>query len=330
MADKPNITGPWTRAEIDAELALLRARPEGEAAWVADPPLPWPGYKRPPPHPEDEIDDEDVDQPGEPAAATEPWSDGAGHSGAAPLFREEPRWPDEDASDPPGLTDPLSSDLLGGARHLLHWILDSVLGPAALALKGRIWQRAKYELLDMLRPLELLLRRILLIEAFALITSQALPASAAVRGRAGAARPARQPTPFDPAQPETWRVSFRIIPPTPVSQRFHRPERRPRRKLPPVDPHHFRCDPIPPLRHRKIKVPARPLACRLEAALRVILDPIPYARRLAFRLRRGANPKIGLLIDERPPTRGRRFARDALEAARQRAFTLYLPWWSSG
>jgi hypothetical protein len=138
MADKPNITGPWTRAEIDAEVALLRARPEGEAAWFADPPLPWPGYKRPPPHPEDEpedeIDDEVVDPPGEPAAATEPRSDDAGHSGGAPLFHADPRWPDEDASDPPGLTDPMSGDLLGGARCLLHWILHSVLGPAALAL----------------------------------------------------------------------------------------------------------------------------------------------------------------------------------------------------
>jgi hypothetical protein len=106
--------------------------------------------------------------------------------------------------------------------------------------------------------------------------------------------------------------------------------RKPSRKLPPVDPDHFRCDPIPPKRHRAVRVAARPLALRLEAVLRVVLDPAAYARRLAFRLRRGANPKVGLLIDERPPTRGRRFARDAIEAARQRAFTLYLPWWSSG
>ena len=135
---------------------------------------------------------------------------------------------------------------------------------------------------------------------------------------------------FDPARPESWRVSFHVVLPRALGECQRQPERKPRRKLPPVDPHHFRGDPMPPLRHREVLVEAMPLARRLEAALRVILDPAAYARRLAFRLRWKTNPRVGRLADPTPPKWWPPYARDALEEARQRLFTNYYPWWSSG
>jgi hypothetical protein len=71
-----------------------------------------------------------------------------------------------------------------------------------------------------------------------------------------------------------------------------------------------------------------PLALRLEAAIRVVLDPAKYARRLALRLRRRRNPNVSFLIIPRRPFR-RPAPRDTLLAAGERAAALHHAWWSS-
>jgi hypothetical protein len=235
----------------------------------------------------------------------------------------ERRIPDEGPPYPEGLADALGPQLIDTARYYLIMLTAAFWSPASLARLGRVWQWRKFDFLDWLRPIELLLRRLLLIEAITLIISQVLPASRAARaGKKGPRAPRSRP-PFDPDYPETWRVSFSTVP----AACWTGP-RRMRRRLPPINPDHFRGDPITPLRYRRKMHDALPLALRLEAAIRVTLDPARYARRLAFRLRQRRNPNVSLLIIPRRPFR-RPAPRDALFAAGERGAVLHGAWWSS-
>jgi hypothetical protein len=239
-----------------------------------------------------------------------------------PWFRFETRVPACGPPYPAWARDPLIPQLIDGARYLLLFIIDQIWGPASYALQGEIWQRKKFDVLDWLRPLELLLRRILLIEAFALLGAQSLPAARAGRARppAGIARPARARPPFDPTRPDTWRVSFVALPGQGRSG--------PRHKLPPVQPDRLPYEKRLPNRYRRKLVNALPLARRLEAAIRVINDPQPYVRRLAFRLRRGRTVSAVRLVI--PTTRRWKAARDDLAASGQRAAQLLDAYWGSG
>ncbi len=224
------------------------------------------------------------------------------------FFRNDDRLPEAGAPQPAGLRDAVTPELVDSARHLLGWIFNVFWNPGTLASWPGVWQWRKFELLDWLRPLELLLRRILLIEAVGLLTSQSLPApkAAAIRSGKGAARTAPAKPACDPDHPERWRVSFSILP--------LRGRSGPRRRLPPIDWDHFAGDPRTPKRFRRVLHDALPLARRLEAALRVVLDPAAFARRLAFRLRRNAGAALGLIvIDHRKPRAS--FATDALALA---------------
>ena len=173
----------------------------------------------------------------------------------------ERRIPECGAPWPDGLGDPLSRQIWSiPARWFLFFLGQHLLvALASLARLEWVWQWRKFDFLDCLRPIELLLpfRRLLLIEALGLILSQALPP---VRARAGK-KPASvsRPKPaFDADYPETWRVSFTCVPaPATVGSR------RPRRLLPPINPDRVRCHPITPLRYRRAlhpAVPARPPA----------------------------------------------------------------------
>ena len=267
----------------------------------------------------------------EPAAPPDP-DDESVHPDqeTAPDF-DEHRIPDCGAPYPEGLRDPGSHDLVDTARWFLSFLVKTFWSPASLARLEQVWQWRKFDLLDWLRPVELLLRRLLLIEALGLILSQALPtprpASARDRtskGRAGTPPAARPKPPFDPDHPETWRVSFTAIPGRPSSG-----SRRPRRRLPPIDRNRVRCDPVTPLRYRRVMHSALPLALRLEAVIRVTLDPARYARRLALRLQRTRNPNASLLLIPRRRDFPRPAPRDALRSAGERGALLHHTWWTS-
>ena len=87
----------------------------------------------------------------------------------------ERRIPECGAPWPDGLGDPLSRDLVDTARWFLFFLVNTFWSPASLARLEWVWQWRKFDFLDCLRPIELLLRRLLLIEALGLILSQALP-----------------------------------------------------------------------------------------------------------------------------------------------------------
>jgi hypothetical protein len=250
------------------------------------------------------------------------WDDGSND----PWFRDETRVPETGPPYPDWARDPLTPQLVDTARGLLAAIVRGVWGPASYALQQRIWQWKKFDLLDWLRPLELLLRRMLLIEAFALAGSQTLPhGRAGIAAAAGAATPARpKPRPakpsFDPAHPETWRVSFHALP--------ARSRSGPRRKLPPVQPDRQFREEVWANRYRCRLWPSLPLARRLEAVIRVVNNPLPFVRRLAFRLRRGRTESAVRLVI--PSARPHRFARDALTASGRRGAQLTDAFWSSG
>ena len=132
-----------------------------------------------------------------------------------------------------------------------------------------------------------MLRRLIFIEASALAPS--LPAPDPSRPRA--AGPAR-PVPFlerrwsETGRTETWSVRFPGFRPV----RPGRPA-RPRR---PVDASDGFEEKIAPRDHKRMLSPW-PLAYRLEAAIRVATDPMPWIRRLAARIRRGRAPDLSRL-----------------------------------
>jgi hypothetical protein len=237
----------------------------------------------------------------------------------------EHRIPDCGAPYPDGLTDPISPGLVDTVRWFLFFLVNGFWSPAALARLERVWQWSKFDFLDWLRPIELLLRRLLLIEALGLILSQALPAGrAAGAGKKKPAPVSRSKPPFDPDYPETWRVSFKCVPaPASGGPRWRR------RRLPPVEVDHVRGDPRRRLRFRRVMHNAIPLALRLEAVIRVTLDPGKYARRLALRLQRTRNPNASLLVIPRRRPFPVPAPRDALLEAGERGAALHYAWWSS-
>jgi hypothetical protein len=233
------------------------------------------------------------------------------------------RIPDCGAPYPDGLNDPGSRDLVDTARWFLSSLLVTFWSPAALARLETVWQWRKFDFLDWLRPIELLLRRLLLIEALGLLLSQALPPLRS--GSSGKVAPRPRPAPsFDPDYPETWRVCFTVIPPVRSASR-----QRTRRRLPPVHPRHIRGQPQWRLRSRRVLHGSVPLALRLEAVIRVTLEPGKYARRLALRLQRRRNPNLSLLIIPRARPFPRPAPREALLVAGDRAAALHHAWWSS-
>lgn len=120
-----------------------------------------------------------------------------------------------------------------------------------------------------LRIVELMIRRTLFLEASAIAKDLPLPKS-----RAAKKREPRPPEPYSET-PEDWRCSFSIMPRGP---RGPRPSRTLSEREPPWE-----------------FVPARPIARRLEAILRVVKDPQRYIHRLALRLRRGLQRYRGLI-----------------------------------
>jgi hypothetical protein len=189
-----------------------------------------------------------------------------------------------DACDPPcpqeRFASPTAHDALVHAWDLIKLLIAKFWRPLQLHALPGIPQWRMYDFLDWLRPLELMLRRLILLEALAI--APGLPEPAPMRART-AAKPKSAPTP-DPDHPETWRVRF-------LSLKLIQHGSRPRRPAPPR-PKMSRRDRRPrvTLRDRTDLRDTKALARRLEAAIRVVSDPMPWIRRLALRIRRNGAP----------------------------------------
>lgn len=191
------------------------------------------------------------------------------------------------------------------AREVLALMASALGGPALIATMGKLERRTRRNILDWLAPLEVLVRKLLLLEA-ALV-----PRRAEAKFRKGAppqraAPPRGKCAPPHPEKPPTWRVAFSLSASAP---------RKPARNAGPrIRDLNARYTP-PPLK------PARPrrdaalkLAMRYEALRRVLDNPAPHARRLARRLER--HPPAARRIAGTPaPRRHRGFADDLLSYA---------------
>ena len=246
----------------------------------------------------------------------------------------EPGLPDDEPphepGPPPGLRDHVTPGLFAWVRAFLNMCFSDFCDPVSICRGETLWQWTRFELLDWLRPIEKLLRRILLIEAFALLETQSLPPvkppqprrpKPAAKAGEGTARPDETVPPggLDPDHPERWRAVFRIMPPRPRAPRRHR-------RLPvPRDDNGREISP----RFRVVVWSSMPIALRLEAVVRVCRNPAPFIRRLAFRLRaagRSIDDAISRLSASDPRAL---FARDANSEAIGRLGERYFDYWSS-
>ena len=178
-----------------------------------------------------------------------------------PLMTQGAPTPANDDTTPAALWD--------AARYAMRWLVNLFGAPTDLADFTVLTPNEHRDLLSWLRPLEALVRSLLLIKA----AEMPAPERAARRGKT-APRRSRRLVEQDPETSERWRVSFRALPPV----------RRPgsRRRASSAD--------LPS---------AWPLAERLEAVIRVLENPSPFARRLARRLR--ARPDLAPRALRLPP-----------------------------
>ena len=191
---------------------------------------------------------------------------------------------------------PPNAELCGAARHVLGFLFGLFGGPSAIVALGVVTPAERREILDWLRPIETLLRLLLLAEAAGLartLTPTAPRGSRAARRPAACRSAARAVQDADAC--ETWRVSFRACSPEPRTVRPARADRlaavaEPRRA-------HRDAD-------ASIPDPSNPwpLAERIEAVVRVLETPAPYVRRLARRLAaaRGRAAALGARLGRAP------------------------------
>jgi hypothetical protein len=166
--------------------------------------------------------------------------------------------------DPPNRRAPLT---VWRAVHAFLTTLFHIFGaPEEVAARHTLTLKDHQRMVPWLRAAEALMRRMIFIEA-ALLTSetQAPIAKAALKK---SAHP-RRVVGFDAEHPERWRVSFRC---------FEAARHRGARSA----THCRDTKTAPGFRS------AWPIAERLEALLRACNDPLPYAKRLAQRLRKTA------------------------------------------
>lgn len=191
-----------------------------------------------------------------------------------PFRQTDPRLTDEDPPEPPGLTWPDAFSVLVKVRDTLAWIMARFWSPAAFGRLDCIMRSQRSELLVWLRPLETILRRMFLIEAHALAPNLPQPAP---RAASRAASPASPTTPEATDEPETGTAAFSTRATAASradgSELVHSPCFAWRRRLKDED-----------------DVAARPLALRVEALLRAVLDPMKHIRRLAHQIRRQGAP----------------------------------------
>jgi hypothetical protein len=155
--------------------------------------------------------------------------------------------------------------LWAAAREALRFMQTLFGGPAAIAALVWVVGARRAEMLAWLAPVEALLRKLVALEAASLSVSPPMPRTPPVGP--GARRPRGV---IDIETPQNWPARFRVS----ASQ-----ERR--RDAGPATPPRTAGAP-----NFDGLYGAFPLAARLEAALRVMENPAPYAQRLARRLAR--------------------------------------------
>lgn len=163
------------------------------------------------------------------------------------------------------------------AWDLLKLVVARFWGPVALGQLPGLAEWRVYDLLDWLRPIEPMLRRLSLLEALAI--APALPEPAASRLRA--LRRSRY-KPVDPERSESWTGRFRNSQPA-------RPGGPPSYlRLPPCRDGSFSKHLA--IHDRANLRDAWALARRLEATIGVLSNPPPRISRLAHRIRRHGAP----------------------------------------
>ncbi|HYD88650.1 MAG TPA: hypothetical protein VEA80_14340 [Vitreimonas sp.] len=180
--------------------------------------------------------------------------------------------------------------------------LHALFGDPAQIAQRICFRRKEYETIARwVRAGEMLLRRLLLIEAAAL---QLAPTP--VRARVKRAR-VRKLHAFHLEAPETWRVSFHVID-------------RGRRAAGHATPRTHAPGASSPA---GAFPDAFPLALRCEALLRAYNDPAPYARRLARRLAR--QPQRAAAILAHTPDTHHVIPREDVDAVTSRAAACWAP-----
>ena len=185
----------------------------------------------------------------------------------------DPRLADLDPPPPPGLSWASAYDVFIHARDVLTFIVARFLSPIALGEDSRMTVGRRREFLSWLRPVELMIRRLLFIEASALAATLPPPpppvARPLPRPSAPKTRAYKPPSP----DPRDWSAAFKVYENTACSPDDNAPVRAGSR--------HFAFK-----RRDEDMCDGRSLAVRLEAALRVVDDITPHIRRLALRIQR--------------------------------------------
>ncbi|MGE0740832.1 MAG: hypothetical protein AB7O98_05765 [Hyphomonadaceae bacterium] len=172
-------------------------------------------------------------------------------------------------------------------------VVFSVCGtPEELAARHTLTTKARAVLLPWIGAAEMLMRQMLMVEAAQCAVvglggdtrglggdTHARPASRSLGGLARRACVSPPAPADDTCATETWRVSFKALPPSRAKPGARNPRRR-------GAPRRFHS--------------ARPLAARLEALLRAFNTPLPYAQRLARRLRQAPALKRRLMPTRAP------------------------------
>ena len=190
--------------------------------------------------------------------------------------------------DAPATEDTSPAALWEAARYALRWLVQMFGSPVEIAELGVLAPREHSDMLSWLRPLEGLVRALLLIMA-----AEAARVENRGPSRRAPQRPARHVVEQNPERSEDWRVSFRAMR---GNARPSRPRRQTTRAIP----------------------SAWPIAERLEAVIRVLENPKAYARRLAVRLNTRRD-RVDRMLARPPEPAPRRPGAWALQAAHSQA-----------
>jgi hypothetical protein len=151
-----------------------------------------------------------------------------------------------------------------GARQVLDCVIDLLDPPAAIAASGTVGYNTRQVMRDWLRNLEILIRRLLFITALGLV----LPPPRRSDGRGAR----REPQPFAPGDPSTWKVGLRFFRTSSVARESVASQKS---------------------RDDQAEYAALPFALRLEALCRIIAKPEQRARSIARKLQRIRAANVG-------------------------------------
>jgi hypothetical protein len=249
-------------------------------------------------------------------------------------------------------------DLWEAARYYFRWLVSLCGDPCALAGRGRLSRKVRRDILHWLRPVEAIVRRLLVAEAARIAQAAAQKAQdAPATGHAQKTRkPPPQRAPYcrvdfpDPENAARWSVRFSFFGPktgtsTPRASRFG-----PRILIPGPDPlanvlsavaraegfarHQARMRETLgltslPERPRPLRGAGNPwrLAKRIEALARVLENPERYARRLARLLHKHAARLARTCRPPPPREKGRRwrYGDEAVRLASEHALAALTP-----